>query len=126
MAWITSWVVSVIESKWVFLLVLNLLLLVVGALMDIFSAIILVVPVIIPLALQYDIGLAHLGIVFLANLELGYMTPPVGLNVFVVKSTLGESVRLGVVFKGVLWFLAADLLVLAMLVAFPQLTLWVL
>ena len=84
---VVTWVMSVIHSKWAFLLVLNLLLLLVGAMMDIFSAIILVVPLIVPLAAHYEIGLAHIGIVFLANLELGYLTPPVGMNLFLSALT---------------------------------------
>lgn len=73
---------SVIESKLVFLLCLNLFLLVVGCLMDIFSAIVVVVPLIVPLGAAYGIDPIHLGILFIANLELGYLTPPVGLNLF--------------------------------------------
>lgn len=84
---VSGWVTGVIHSKWVFLLVLNVLLLIVGALMDIFSAIIVVVPVIVPLALHFGVGLEHLGIIFLANLELGYLTPPVGMNLFLSSLT---------------------------------------
>ncbi len=64
------------------LLTLNLFLLVVGCLMDIFSAIVVVVPLIVPLGVAYGIDPVHLGIIFIANLELGYLTPPVGLNLF--------------------------------------------
>jgi len=84
---IAEWVATVIHSRWAFLLVLNLLLLVVGALMDIFSAIILVVPIIMPLAATFGVSMTHLGIVFLANLELGYLTPPVGMNLFLSALT---------------------------------------
>ena len=65
-----------------FLLILNLVLLVVGCLMDIFTAIIVVVPLIVPIAQNFGINGVHLGIIFVANLELGYLTPPVGLNLF--------------------------------------------
>lgn len=84
---VAAWVTEVIHSRWTFLLVLNLLLLGVGALMDIFSAIILVVPLIAAVAPEYGISPAHLGIVFLANLELGYLTPPVGINLFLSSLT---------------------------------------
>ena len=77
-----EWVVSTIESKFVFLLALNILLLVVGMIMDIFSAIVIVVPLIAPIGLAFGVDPAHLGIIFLANLELGYLTPPVGMNLF--------------------------------------------
>lgn len=77
-----EWVVRTIESKFVFLLALNILLLFVGMLMDIFSAIVIVVPLIAPIGLAFGVDPAHLGIIFLANLELGYLTPPVGMNLF--------------------------------------------
>ena len=76
------WVQAHIDSKLVFLLALNGALLLVGALMDIFSAIIVVVPIIVPMGLAYGVDPAHLGIIFLVNLELGYLTPPVGMNLF--------------------------------------------
>ena len=72
-----------IESRFTFLVLLTLFLLVVGCLMDIFSAIIVVVPLITPIAAEYHVHPVHLGIIFLANLEIGYLTPPVGLNLFI-------------------------------------------
>lgn len=74
---------ELITNKWVFLLCLNIFLLIVGSLMDIFSAIIVVVPLILPIAQQFDIHPIHLAIVFLTNLEIGYITPPVGINLFI-------------------------------------------
>lgn len=79
---ILGWAQQHIESPLVFLLALNLFLLLVGCLMDIFSAIVVVVPLIVPLGLAFGIDPVHLGIIFVANLELGYLTPPVGLNLF--------------------------------------------
>ncbi len=72
-----------ISSKYIFLFLLNLFLLIVGMLMDIFSAIIVVVPIITPIALKFGVDPVHLGIIFLTNLEIGYLTPPVGLNLFI-------------------------------------------
>jgi len=72
-----------ISSKYTFLILLNLFLLVVGMLMDIFSAIIVVVPIITPIAKNFGVDPIHLGIIFLTNLEIGYLTPPVGLNLFI-------------------------------------------
>lgn len=68
-----------------FLLALNLVLLVVGCVMDIFSAIVVVVPLVIPLGVAFGIDPVHLAIVFLANLQLGYLTPPVGMNLFLAS-----------------------------------------
>ena len=77
-----TWVQEHIESKYVFLLALNLFLIVVGALMDIYSAIIVVVPLITPIAAAFGVDPIHLGIIFLANMELGYLMPPMGENLF--------------------------------------------
>jgi C4-dicarboxylate transporter, DctM subunit len=77
-----TWVRSSVHSPLVFLLALNFFLLIVGCLMDIFSAIIVVVPLMVPLGAAFGINPVHLGIIFLANLELGYLTPPVGMNLF--------------------------------------------
>jgi len=92
-----DWAKSSIHSQWMFLLLLNLFLLVVGCLMDIYSAIVVVVPLIVRIANEFDIHPIHLGIVFLANLELGYLTPPVGMNLFLAsyrfRKPLPEVVR---------------------------------
>lgn len=74
-----------ISSPLSFLLLLNVFLLVLGAVLDIFSALILIVPLLLPLAVQYGIDPVHLGIIFLANMQLGYSTPPVGLNLFIAS-----------------------------------------
>jgi TRAP-type C4-dicarboxylate transport system permease large subunit len=92
-----EWVQGRVESRVMFLLLLNLLLLVVGCLMDIFSATVVVVPLIVPLGVAFGVDPIHLGIIFIANLELGYMTPPVGLNLFLAsyrfERSLGEVAR---------------------------------
>ena len=80
---ILAWFEQFIDSKIGFLMVLNLFLLVVGCLMDIFSAIVAVLPLLIPLAQRYGVEPLHLGVIFLANLEIGYLTPPVGMNLFI-------------------------------------------
>jgi C4-dicarboxylate transporter, DctM subunit len=80
-----AWVRSTITSPLLFLLLLNLFLLIVGCLMDIFSAIVVVVPLIAPMGEAFGINPVHLGIIFLANMELGYLTPPVGMNLFLAS-----------------------------------------
>jgi tripartite ATP-independent transporter DctM subunit len=79
------WIQGAISSKYLFLLVLNLSLLVVGCLIDIFSAILIVLPLIFPLGAAYGIDPVHLGIIFLVNLEAGFLTPPVGMNLFLAS-----------------------------------------
>jgi tripartite ATP-independent transporter DctM subunit len=111
-----------ISSPLQFLLLLNVFLLVVGALMDIFSAIVVVVPLITPLAMRYQIDPVHLGIIFLANLEIGYMTPPVGMNLFIASQRFGKSIL--ALFQATLPFLLIMLIWLALLTYIPILTLW--
>jgi tripartite ATP-independent transporter DctM subunit len=82
---LADWMLETISSKFIFLLLLNLSLLVVGCLMDIFSAILIVLPLITPLGMAYGIDPVHLGIIFITNLEVGFLTPPVGLNLFLAS-----------------------------------------
>jgi C4-dicarboxylate transporter DctM subunit len=81
-----------ITSKLLFLVTLNIFLLIVGFLMDIFSAIMVVVPLIIPIAANYGVDPVHLGIIFLANLEIGYATPPVGMNLFIASFRFNKPI----------------------------------
>ncbi|MDH3761749.1 MAG: TRAP transporter large permease subunit [Gammaproteobacteria bacterium] len=74
-----------IDEKLTFLILLNLFLLVLGMMLDIFSAIVIIVPIILPIAVGYGIHPVHLGIIFLANMQLGYFTPPVGMNLFIAS-----------------------------------------
>ncbi len=83
---------SFITNKYLFLFVLNIFLLIVGCLMDIFSAIIVVVPLILPIAEQFGVNPLHLAVVFLTNLEIGYITPPVGINLFISSYRFNRSV----------------------------------
>jgi C4-dicarboxylate transporter, DctM subunit len=86
------WIGTAISSRYVFLLVLNLFLIVVGCLMDIFSATVVIVPLLVPVAAVFGLHPVHLGVIFLANLELGYLTPPVGLNLFLSSYRFGKPV----------------------------------
>jgi len=87
-----AWVSALVTSELTFLLLLLAFLLVLGAILDIFSAIVLVVPLILPVALQFGVHPVHLGIVFLATMQLGYITPPVGLNLFIASYRFERSV----------------------------------
>lgn len=89
---ILAWMQAYVTNKYTFLLILNVFLLVVGCLMDIFSALIVVVPLVAPVAAGFGVDPVHLGIVFLTNLEIGYLTPPVGLNLFISSFRFREPV----------------------------------
>ena len=87
---LVAWVQAHIDTQFVFLLALNGLLIVVGCLVDIFSAIVVLAPLIVPMATAFGVHPVHLGVIFLANLELGYLTPPVGLNLYLSSSRFGK------------------------------------
>lgn len=116
-----EWIKSNIGSKFVFLIMLNLFLLIVGCLMDIFSAIIVVVPLIAPVAQNFGIDPVHLGIIFLVNLGIGYLTPPVGLNLFIASYRFRKPVIN--LYISVLPFLLILLLGLILITYFPKISL---
>jgi C4-dicarboxylate transporter DctM subunit len=97
-----------VSEKIVFLILLNIFLLLLGAILDIFSAIVIMVPIILPVALNYGIDPVHLGIIFLANMQIGYFTPPVGMNLFIAsyrfKKPVTELYRATIPFMLVLLF----------------------
>jgi tripartite ATP-independent transporter DctM subunit len=109
-----------VSSKVIFLIILNLFILIMN-MVEIFSAIIIVVPLIVPVALQYGINPVHLGIIFLLNLEIGYMTPPLGLNLFL--SSLRFNKPLPEVYRTVLPFFVLLVLVLLLITYVPELSL---
>jgi tripartite ATP-independent transporter DctM subunit len=116
----TAWVQSFVESPLFFLLLLNLFLLVVGCLMDMYSAIVVVVPLIAPLGLLFGIDPFHLGIIFLTNLELGFLTPPVGMNLFLASYRFKRP--LVEVYRSVLPFLAIRVVAVGLVTYVPALT----
>ncbi len=81
-----------VDDRLTFLILLNLFLLVLGMMLDIFSAIVIIVPIVLPIAVGYGIHPLHLGIIFLANMQLGYFTPPVGMNLFIASYRFDKSV----------------------------------
>ncbi len=117
-----AWVQTHIDSPMLFLLALNGLLIVVGALMDIFSAIVVVVPLIAPIALAYGIDPVHLGIIFLANMELGYLMPPMGENLFLSSYRFDKP--LTEVYRSTLPYTALLLGTVLLITYVPGLTLW--
>ncbi len=110
-----------VSSQLVFLILLNLFLLVIN-MVEIFSAIIIVVPLIVPIAMQYGINPVHLGVIFLLNLEIGYMLPPLGLNLFI--SSLRFEKDIVKIYRAVLPFLAIALLALFIVTYLPDLSLY--
>ncbi len=119
---ILNYLTALTTNKFVFLAGLNLFLLAVGCIMDIFSAIVIIVPIIVPIAMQYGIDPIHLGVIFLVNLEIGYSTPPVGINLFIASLTFKQPVTR--LYRASLPYLALLLLALAVITYLPELSLW--
>jgi tripartite ATP-independent transporter DctM subunit len=116
----TTWCTTHITSKYLFLLLLNIALLLTGCFMDIFSAILVVVPLIIPLGEAFGMNPIHLGIIFIANLELGYLTPPVGLNLFMSSYRFNEPVVR--IYRYVVPFLIIMIITVLLVTYIPWLT----
>ena len=117
-----EWIREYITNKYTFLMVLNIFLLLVGALLDIFSAIVLVVPLIVPIAQAYDVDLIHLGIIFLTNLQIGYCTPPVGLNLFLASYRFERPIA--ELYRATLPFVGLLFITLLIITYFPLLSLF--
>jgi C4-dicarboxylate transporter DctM subunit len=117
-----QFVQSHVESKWTFLILLNILLLMVGCMMDIFSAIIVVVPLILPIAKAFGVNPVHLGIIFLTNLEIGYSTPPVGLNLFISSYRFRKPIA--TLARSAVPFLLLLFAALMLITYVPDLSLW--
>jgi len=110
-----------VSSKLTFLILLNLFLLILGTMLDIFSALVLVVPLILPIAIGYGMDPIHLGIVFLANMQIGYCTPPVGMNLFIASYRFEKPVVL--LYRATLPFLAILLVCVLVITYLPWLSL---
>ncbi len=119
---ILEWLTALSDSKLLFLAGLNLFLLAVGCIMDIFSAIVIVVPIIAPIALSYGVDPIHLCVIFLVNLEIGYSTPPVGINLFISSLKFEKPVTL--LYRSSLPYLLILLGVLIVITYFPWLSLF--
>ncbi|MDZ7770848.1 MAG: TRAP transporter large permease subunit [Woeseiaceae bacterium] len=117
-----AFVAELVSSELSFLLLLLLFLLILGAILDIFSAIVLVVPLVLPIAAQYGVNETHLGIVFLAAMQLGYLTPPVGLNLFITSYRFNKPIMQ--VYAATLPFLLILMVSVLIITFWQDLSLW--
>ena len=120
--WLFDLIQKNIDDKLTFLLLLNILLLVLGAILDIFAALVIMVPLILPVAMNYGIDPVHLGILTALCIEIGSVIPPVGLNLFAVSGVTGMPVTQ--VIRGSFPFCISDTCVLIIVLLFPFLALW--
>lgn len=110
-----------VDSKWAFLILLNIFLLLLGAVLDIFSAIVIMIPIILPVAVEFGIHPVHLGIIFLANMQIGYFTPPVGMNLFIASYRFEKPIT--ELYRAALPFMAVLLVALVLITYIPWLSL---
>ena len=115
-----EWSIHVLKSKWLFLLGLNVVLLFVGGLIEIYAAIVVVVPLLVPIGVAFKIDPVHLGIIFLANMELGFLAPPVGLNLLLASYRFNKPIL--EVMRAVLPMLLVLLIGVLLITYFPPLT----
>jgi tripartite ATP-independent transporter DctM subunit len=118
---IFSYIETHIDSKWKFLMLLNIFLLLLGTMLDIFSALLIMVPIILPVAINYGVHPVHLGIIFLANMQIGYFTPPVGMNLFIASYRFNEPVFK--LYRATFPFFIILLLAVLIITYWPQLSL---
>ena len=113
-----------VQDKVMFLIILNLFLLLLGAILDIFSALVIIVPLVLPVAISYGIDPIHLGIIFLANMQIGYFTPPVGMNLFIASYRFKKPVV--ELYKATIPFMMVLLVALIIITYWPGLSLFLL
>ncbi|NOQ34400.1 MAG: TRAP transporter large permease subunit [Methylococcaceae bacterium] len=117
-----AWVKANVESKFTFLLLLNVFLLILGAILDIFSALIIVIPLVLPMALGYQIHPIHLGVIFLANMQIGYFTPPVGMNLFIASYRFNKPIT--EIYQATIPFMLILLVAVLIITYVPWLSTW--
>lgn len=116
-----EWIQLFIDSKITFLVLLNIVLLVLGAILDIFSALVIMIPLIVPMALAFGVDPVHLGIIFLANMQIGYFTPPIGMNLFIASYRFNRPIL--ELYRATLPFMVVLLVALALITYVPALSL---
>jgi tripartite ATP-independent transporter DctM subunit len=116
-----EWISGFVTGETAFIIMLLVFLLMLGAILDVFSAIVLVVPLILPVAIQFGVHPVHLGIVFLATMQLGYITPPVGLNLFIAGYRFDKPIVS--IYLSTLPFFAFLMIAVALIAFWPALSL---
>ena len=111
-------------SQLAVILLISVVLVLLGMLLDPIGIMLLTIPILLPVLESREIDLIWFGILMAKFLEIGFITPPVGLNVFVVKGIVGDAVPIHSIFSGIAWFVVMDLVLIALLIGFPQIVLW--
>ena len=117
---ITNWA----DSPLSVVILICLLMFVMGCFLDTLGIMLLTLPIFLPVLANYGINEIWIGVIIVKMLEIGLLTPPLGMNVFILKGVVGDTVPLGTIFKGAGWMLVAEAIVMTLLIAFPKITLY--
>ena len=120
----STWLMSITDTQLTLIIAISVIYLILGCVLESISIMLLTLPLILPALKQMDVDLIWFGILVIKLLEIGLCTPPVGMNVYVIKSAMGDQIKLTTIFRGVMGFVLADLFTLSVLIAFPIITLW--
>jgi len=121
---LSSFVISLGTDPFVLLLMISVMYLILGMFLEPIGAMLLTIPILLPILDSTGYSLIWFGVVLTKFLEIGMITPPIGLNVFVIKGVVGNAVSTSAIFRGIFWFMIADLIVVALLLIFPQIVLY--
>ena len=117
-------IVSANLSPILFVIVIAILYLFLGCFLDCISILLVTLPILLPVLIDLKINIIWFGIIFIKMAEVGGITPPFGISVYVVKGVVRDAIPLTTIFRGIGWFVATDFLIVAILIAFPQISLW--
>ncbi|MFT7255531.1 MAG: C4-dicarboxylate transporter DctM subunit [Candidatus Azotimanducaceae bacterium] len=117
-----EWIQTYVSNKLTFLILLNIVLLALGAILDIFSALVIMIPLIVPMALRFGVDPVHLGIIFLANMQIGYFTPPIGMNLFIASYRFNRPIT--ELYRATLPFMAVLIVALLIITYVPAVSLF--
>lgn len=118
------WVEDYAVALWIFLIIVTVFYIILGMFLDPIGLMLVTLPVLAPFIIAFDINVIWFGVLVVKFIEIGLLTPPIGLNLFVVSAGVGNSVPFGSIVRGTLWFLAAEAVVLALLMFFPEISLF--
>jgi C4-dicarboxylate transporter, DctM subunit len=121
---LTDWATHLDVHPTVILVALSSVYVLLGTFMDPLGIMLLTLPVVTPVIEELGFSLIWFGVIMIKFLEIGLITPPVGLNVYILKGVVGDTIPLETIFKGIFWFLAMDILTLTLLIAYPEISLW--
>jgi len=111
-------------SPLAFILMMSVIIILLGMFLEGIGIMLIILPIIVPICRQLNIDLIWVGVLVVKLIMIGLLHPPIGLQAFVVKSVVGDEVPLGTIFRGLVWFLGAEVFIMALLIAFPDISLW--